>query len=205
MLQQSFAFVATDDGVLACINSNTGVAEWRVVLPEGTSVDELVTAENRLFTLSRNDRRAVVSSWYLDTGFLDWEIYLEPSSLGNSNDFPTDVVVDVPNKRLTVLFSNLIHFISTTGNLEWIWEPSTESSTSSLVVSQLAVLLTTQGKEKSDTIRVAIGCTVSSSGTGSIMDKTCTSTVLVTVDHKKRISAREEYPGEISRQKQINV
>lgn len=130
--------VSTADGVLACLDTDSGSAKWRVVLPQAAKIVKFVEVDGQLVTLvsspvttplNENVSSMTVRSWSVSDGSLLWDTFL-----GNSAAEPVgalDVMYDSASKQITVLFDNALHFITAPASQAatptyWSWSASTD-------------------------------------------------------------------------------
>lgn len=133
--------VATADGVLACLDSDSGVAKWRVVLPQQSHVVKFLEADGQLVTLVSSLTTASldagassmkVKAWSVSDGSLLWDTFLGSTVAGTSGE-AVDVMFDTASKQITVIFDNALHFVSiptsqSAAPAYWSWSASTDLS-----------------------------------------------------------------------------
>jgi len=132
--------VSTADGVLACLDSDSGSTKWRVVLPHLAKIVKFVEVEGQLVTLvtstvtaslNENVVSMTVRSWSVSDGSLLWDTFLGNSAVDKDAGGVVDVMYDSASKQITVLFDNALHFVTAPASQAatpayWSWSASTD-------------------------------------------------------------------------------
>lgn len=186
-------YVSTTDGVIACINPSTGVSDWRVVLPEGEAVLQMVVGAGQLFTLGRN----VVRGWTLTDGTLIWDALTSTNETDITQDFAgkilfsSDLSLSLDHGgKLTVLSNNRISIYDLEGQLIWTVSStdvskdlSTTESGRTFFFSQLVH----QSSNPTKSQDLAIGCVTDG--------VTCISTAVISAELVEKTSSTKLFPG----------
>jgi hypothetical protein len=186
MKQNKKLLTASSDSTIASFNAKSGALQWRVVLPAGTKIHQLVAGEgDDVFALTSHTSSVgttnyIISSYNGATGSLVWDhpIKTDEDSTSSPAGY-TDLVVDLSRKMLTVLAGNTVSFYSVFGNALWNWSP-TASDNAQIIeqaklgrvlrISQLAVPMLAEANAAAAAaagtvkkpLRLAVGCFVSS-------------------------------------------
>jgi hypothetical protein len=172
--------VATADSVIASFNANDGKLKWRIVLPAGTSVHQLISGQvpsgtTDVYSLTSsvsigndNDQSYyLLSAYSSEVGSLRWQI-----SLGSKKSGLTDLVYDSSRYLITALSGNAIDVATVRGFLLWHWTPSLSEDAKilsnskngkQLFISQLTLPLplALSGRSDGDSAipsNIAVGC-----------------------------------------------
>jgi hypothetical protein len=169
--------------VIASLNSNDGKLKWRVSLPPGTSIHNIISGEapsgsTDIFSLTSikvdsadplsNEYQFLLSSWSAEVGTLRWQLSLGSKLLGL-----TDLVYDRSRYLITCLSGNSIDAATVRGHLIWHWSPSTSDNAQllsnsgngkELIITQLIYQRSIQkiAEVPISPTRIAIGCFVDS-------------------------------------------
>lgn len=195
--------------MIASLNSNDGKLKWRVSLPPGTSIHNIISGKapsgsTDIFSLTSikvdsadplsNEYQFLLSSWSAEVGTLRWQLSLGSKQLGL-----TDLVYDSSRYLITCLSGNSIDAATVRGHLIWHWSPSTSDDAQllsnsghgkELIITQLMYQKSIQ-KIAEDSIspsRIAVGCFVDSAAQESNYYSSSPSS-LISFDQKKSGSA----------------
>jgi hypothetical protein len=124
--------VATESNVLASLDRNTGVSNWRVLLPSHVNsigkttraaqtsgyffliVERMIVMDKSVVALAHagNSVEHILVAWNLHTGVMEWETFLPSDSLASSGNMKTDLLYDSSYKRVHVLANNCVAAVS---------------------------------------------------------------------------------------------
>lgn len=174
--------IATDSSVVASVNVILGTIDWRMMIPSGSLIEDLVLDDQgQLLMYYVDNGTGIASVQCLDTfsGYVLWKVNLGLVAL---RDTRRSVEIQVNNARriLLVLARNSIYVLSTaSGTLHWSWSPDQNSH---IIIQSLSfpfdgkyVLASTP----SNSSPVAVGCIAS-------LTSNCSKSVLVFADYIKK-------------------
>lgn len=196
--------VATDRGLLACLDARTGALRWRQEVHLDRALDRLALAEGLVLALSHGAR--LLQAWDARSGLLAWETALPAPRSELSAPAATDLSFDPASRTVSVLAHHSLLFLHLSGSLLWQFAPDpvykssalnmskgarqAASSELSLVLSQL----THPGGSQASTSTeewAAVGCFVDAANLAG----NCAYSAVVRVNHGARSASLSAYAG----------
>ena len=183
---------SSDDGIIARIETKTGLAIWRTFLPESSVITSIKEYNNIIYIISKSNQDRYFSTPLLSalnavTGSLVWDIALNTTSTRYSS--PTDIVIDPSTGALTLLSGNTLYFASSNGEIEWTWaSEDNKLHLSSLLKYSETSESATEGTAEGASEWVAVGCTVP-----DISSSTCGNVALISVSKTTKVGKVHSY------------
>jgi hypothetical protein len=177
-------YVTSAEGVLACLNYDTGEVLWRVVMDPNTAVEKMVASDKNLFSIDQGGK--IARGWSSVDGSLLWETLL-PLSQDNRpmvDEYPVAISADQDRVRVLAL-NSLFYLDSSSGDVSKSYSAPSGVVLSSLVISDSA------NDVADSNLRAAVGCKVGSKAI-SLADTKCLKPVIVETNAKTLASTIRE-------------